>query len=87
MLTLSFKALLMTSSRLQNLMNICETLIEFLGKLTGNYKILKLTLDQKKNTSRSSNNKELKLSLKPLEDQLTPPKKVKQKVLDRKPVP
>ena len=87
MLTLSFKALLMTSSRLQNLMNICETLIELLSKLTGNYKILKLTLDQKKNTSRSSNNKELKLFLKPLEDQLTPPKKVKQKVLDRKPVP
>lgn len=77
----------MTSSRLQNLMNICETLIELLSKLTGNYKILKLTLDQKKNTSRSSNNKELKLFLKPLEDQLTPPKKVKQKVLDRKPVP
>lgn len=68
-------------------MNICETLIELLSKLTGNYKILKLTLDQKKNTSRSSNNKELKLFLKPLEDQLTPPKKVKQKVLDRKPVP
>ena len=48
LLTLSFKALLMTSSRLQNLMNICETLIELLSKLTGNYKILKLTLDQKK---------------------------------------